>query len=122
METNQKRLIICTYCLVSSFQNVSHMFRLANSPGCKIFLSKKDTPGYITPVSALAACDSKWLELLRLMIGRKVIQLFWSMWVEQCRSEAFLGKHVVFGPKVGRDWQMTAEWRKQLIIPQETEH
>lgn len=39
---------------------------------------------------------------------------------EKCRSEAFLGRRVVFGPRVGRDWQMAANLRKQLTIPQET--
>lgn len=43
-----------------------------------------------------------------------------SMREEKCRSGAFLGRHVAFGPRVGRDWQMAADWRKQLIIPQET--
>lgn len=38
----------------------------------------------------------------------------------KCGSEAFLGRRLVFGPRVGRDWQMAADLRKQLIIPQET--
>lgn len=38
----------------------------------------------------------------------------------KCGSEAFLGRRPVFGPRVGRDWQMAADLRKQLIIPQET--
>lgn len=36
------------------------------------------------------------------------------------RSDAILGRRVVFGPRAGRDWQMAADLRKQLIIPQET--
>lgn len=66
---------------------------------------------------ALAACDSNWLKLLHPGMGRKVLQF--EMREEKCRSEAFLGMHVVFGPRVGRDWQMATDLRKQLIIPQE---
>lgn len=43
-----------------------------------------------------------------------------SMREEKCRGEAFLGRRVVFAPRAGRDWQMAADLRKQLIIPQET--
>lgn len=32
----------------------------------------------------------------------------------------FLGRRVVCGPRAGRDWQMAADLRKQLIILQET--
>lgn len=39
---------------------------------------------------------------------------------ETCRSEAFLGRSVVFGPRAGRDCQKAADLRKQLTFPQET--
>lgn len=51
------------------------------------------------------------------MRGRKVLQ---SMREEKCRSEGFLGSRVVFGPRVGWDWQIASDLRKQLTIPQET--
>lgn len=66
---------------------------------------------------ALAACDSNWLKLLHPGMGRKVLQF--EKREEKCRRGAFLGRHVVFGPRVGRDWQMATDLRKQLIIPQE---
>lgn len=53
------------------------------------------------------------------MMGRKVLQSVSFLGEEKCRSETLLGRPVVFGPRVGRDWQMASDLRKQLIIPQE---